>query len=224
MPPAFLLLGDSHTGVIRDAAAARGLPVVGGPIGIGRDLNRDFFDLSDDGDFVFRDPETEARYRAFLEAAGVNRIGQLRSPLVTTIGFNVARLMRPECWAAYTLEPTQPDKLFLSREAFQAAMGSAIEGSLAFYAHAKALSLRVFGVLSPQLPVRALPDLFFAGQDAIIAHIERLGVELVDVRAEATGPDRLQRAEFRHPDDPGHGNTAFGDLILDRLAALGAFP
>ena len=83
--PRFLLLGDSHAGVIGKAAKLRQVPFSGGPLGAGRDFGVDFFRLSTD-DVIFRDGDMQQLYRQALAQLDVLNLGQVAVPLVSTIG------------------------------------------------------------------------------------------------------------------------------------------
>jgi hypothetical protein len=221
MPRQFLLLGDSHTAAIREAAQALGVGFAGGPIAIGRDLNLDFFDIEND-DLRFRDAETDAHYRLALRDIGIESIAALEVPLVSTIGLNIAWVMRPGRWDAYCTGEAAPPKLFLSQAVFEAAVTASIAGSLAFYAYAVARGLRVFAVLPPQLPVKSDKAMFLAGQAVVARRLAECGVELIDLRKQVTDAAGLQRPEFCAENSVGHANAAFGHLVIDRLFEVGA--
>lgn len=215
--PSFLLLGDSNAGPIGKAAQARGLAVSGGPLGAGRDFNVDFF-VPMSGDVGFRDEEMEQRYRQALGSAGVNRLGELSVPLVSTLGMSVHFLASRPNWQCYQDDHGEFDAGFLGGALFESIIGEMSRHALAFYERALAMGLRVLVVLPPQrVPEFSDARVFLPAQQVLIRRFRELGVELVDVRKAANGEDGWQHPRFCEVDDPLHGNLAFGELIVDAL-------
>ncbi|WP_433385487.1 hypothetical protein [Micromonospora sp. KLBMP9576] len=220
-PARFLLLGDSHAGPIGRAATAAGVPFVGGPVGSGRDFNVGFHDVRD-GALVFRDAAVQERHRGFLAELAVTDLGQLRVPLVSTFGLSVHFFATGANWRIYRAGDGAFPAGFLTSELFDGIVRAMARGALAFYRHALGLGLRVLAVLPPQrVPGMSDPLVFAAAQETIRRALDALGVELVDVRARATDGTGRQRAAFCEPDDPIHGNLAFGRLIVADLLARG---
>jgi len=220
-PSRFLLLGDSHAGPIGRAAKAAGIPFTGGPIGAGRDFNAGFLEVRD-GDLVFGKPEAQQYYRRFLDELRVSSLGELRVPLVSTFGFNVHTFATTENWACYRLPGGQFPAGYLTSRLFGEIVRAMARDALAFYQHARAVGLRVLAVLPPQrVPAMSDPQVFFAAQEAVAASLAPLGVELVDLRARVTDSMGHQRPELCEPNDPIHGNLAFGRLILTDLLDRG---
>ncbi|MFE2140078.1 hypothetical protein ACFW9X_44095, partial [Streptomyces sp. NPDC059466] len=58
-------------------------------------------------------------------------------------------------------------------------------------------------------------------QEVVRGELDRLGVEIVDLRSRVTDGTGLQRAAFCEADDTIHGNLAFGRLVLADLLARG---
>jgi hypothetical protein len=220
----FLLLGDSHAGPVGRAAKAAGIPFTGGPIGAGRDFNAGFLSVPD-GELAFTKPEAQQYYRGFLDELGVTGLGGLAGlgiALVSTFGFNVHTFATTENWACYRLPDGEFPPGFLTGRLFDEIIRAMARDALAFYRHARSLGLRVLAVLPPQrVPPMSDPRVFFAAQDSLVRTLEPLGVELVDLRARVTGQDGHQRPELCEPDDPIHGNLAFGRLILTDLLDRG---
>lgn len=217
----FLLLGDSHAGVIGRAARAAGIPFVGGPIGAARDFNAEFFDLHGD-EPAFRDPEPEQHYRQFLAELGVAGLAQLPVPLVLTFGLSAHFFATTENWQLYRLPDGGFAPGFVSGRLFDRIVRAMARDALAFYRHARGLGLRVLAVLPPQrVPGMSDPEIFLAAQQAMQRALTELDVEIVDLRSRATDATGCQRPELCEADDPIHGNLAFGRLILSDLLARG---
>ncbi|BCJ65761.1 hypothetical protein [Polymorphospora rubra] len=220
-PARFLLVGDSHAGPIGRAAKAAGLPFVGGPIGSGRDFNADFFDVRDDR-LVFRDAEVDKLYRGFLADLRVDDIGQLTVPLVSTFGLSAHFFATTENWHIYRTGDGGFPAGFLSSRLFDDIVCAMARDALVFYRHAVDLGLRVLAVMPPQrVPGMADPAVFMAAQETVRRALVERGVEIVDLRARVTDATGRQRAALCEPDDPIHGNLAFGRLIVADLLARG---
>ncbi|MEU4382679.1 hypothetical protein [Micromonospora echinofusca] len=220
-PARFLLLGDSHAGPVARAATAAGVPFVGGPIGSGRDFNVGFFDVRDEG-LVFRDAAAQERHRGFLGELGVADLGQLTVPLVSTFGLSAHFFATTQNWAIYRAGDGAFPAGFLAGGLFDGIVRAMARDALAFYRHALDLGLRVLAVLPPQrVPGMSDPQVFMAAQETIRRALVALGVEIVDLRVRVTDGTGRQRAAFCEPDDPIHGNLAFGRLIVADLLARG---
>ncbi|GAB2934247.1 hypothetical protein GCM10027280_22540 [Micromonospora polyrhachis] len=220
-PARFLLLGDSHAGPIGRAAAAAGVPFVGGPIGSGRDFNADFFDVRDDR-LVFRDARADGLYRGFLADLAVGDIGELAVPLVCTFGLSAHFFATTQNWHLYRCGDGSFPAGFLASRLFDDIVRAMARDALAFYRHALGLGLRVLAVLPPQrVPGMSDPLVFQAAQETIRRALVVSGVEIVDLRARVTDETGQQRAAFCAADDPIHGNLAFGRLIVADLLNQG---
>lgn len=220
-PARFLLLGDSHAGPIGRAATAAGMPFVGGPLGSGRDFNAGFFCLRD-GDIVFRDAAVQERHRGFLAELAAAGIGQLPVPLVCTFGLSVHFFATSENWRIYRTADGGFPPGFLASRLFEAVIRAMARDALGFYRHVRGLGLRVLAVLPPQrVPGMADPLVFLAAQETMRAALAALGVEIVDLRSQVTDGAGRQRAAFCEPDDPIHGNLAFGRMIVAELLQRG---
>lgn len=215
--PSFLLLGDSHVGVLGKAAQARQLRFGGGPLGAGRDFGVDFFDLAGP-DVTFTDPELQRLYRQALAQLDAPALAGVPGPLVSSIGLSIHYLATAQNWACYQGPDGSFDTGFLDGPLFAAIIEALSRPALAFYEHALALGLTVYAVLPPQR-VPALSDarVFMAAQALLVARLQGLGVRLLDVRDAANDDQGLQRPEYCEIDDPLHGNLAFGELLLERL-------
>lgn len=219
--PRFLLLGDSHAGVIGKAAQARQLPFGGGPLGAGRDFGVDFFSLTPN-DVIFRDDGINRLYRQALDQLDVPQLGHVSVPLVSTIGLSLHYLATAPNWTCYQTPDGEFDAGFLDGPLFEAIIDTLSRPALAFYEQALAMNLKVFAVLPPQrVPDMSNPQVFMAAQTLLIHRLQTLGIEVIDVRAAANDESGFQRPAYCEVDDPLHGNVAFGDLIVERLMARG---
>jgi hypothetical protein len=216
-PARFLLLGDSHAGVVGRAAQAAGIPFSGGPIGSGRDFNVGFYDVRAT-DPVFRDPEIDQLYRGFLGELGISELAELTVPLVLTFGLSVHFLSTSQNWQLYRTDAGAFLPGFVAGALFDAIVTAMTRDAIAFYRHALGLRLRVLAPLPPQrAPSMSDPEIFLAAQESVRAALVSLGVEIVDLRDRVTDATGFQRPEFCEADDPIHGNLAFGRLILADL-------
>jgi hypothetical protein len=219
--PRFLLLGDSHAGAIGEAARARQVPFSGGPLGSGREFAVNFFEWAPN-DLVFLAPEAQQLYRQALAGANVQYMGALSVPLVSTLGLGLHVYATAHNWQCYQSPEGAFDPGFFDGPLFAALIDTVSAPALAFYEHVLALGITVFAVLPPQrVPVTADARVFMAAQARLTAHLQRLGVRLVDVRGVASDASGLQRPAYCEVEDPLHGNLAFGELIIDRLLAEG---
>lgn len=219
--PRFLLLGDSHAAAIGKAARAAGLPFVGGPIGVGREFVNHYFDVVD-GDVTFRRPEMDVLYRGFLESIGVDRLARIGMPIVSTLGFGAHFFATRENWTRFQLREDRYEPGFLGSPFFDRIVCTMARDSLGFYRQARDMGLRILGVMPPQRVLSTADSaVFMAAQDSVRRSLEADGVEVVDVRPQVTDAHGWQRPEYCEENDALHGNLAFGQVILDRLAELG---
>ncbi|MFD7018641.1 hypothetical protein [Streptomyces sp. NPDC059928] len=217
----FLLLGDSHAGPIGRAAKAAGISFSGGPVGAGREFNAGFFDLRGK-DVVFRGSETDGLYRTFLDELGVTGLDALDVPLVCTFGFSAHFIATTANWDIYRVHGGGFAPGFLRSRLFDDLVRAAVRDALAFYAHARALGLRVVSVMPPQrVPSMSDPSVFRAAQETMRRALVELGVEVVDLRDRVTDEAGRQRPEFSEATDEIHGSLAFGRLILADLLDRG---
>lgn len=219
--PRFLLLGDSHAGVIGKAAQARELPFSGGPLGTGRDFAVDFFSLTRH-DVVFREAEMERLYRQALEPFEVPQLAKIGVPLVSTIGLSLHYLATAPNWTCYQTPDGEFDEGFFAGPLFESIVDTSSKPALAFYEQARAMNLKVFAALPPQrVPELSDSRVFMAAQTLLIERLQGLGIELIDVRAAANDEQDFQRSAYCEVDDPLHGNLAFGELIVEQLLKQG---
>jgi hypothetical protein len=219
--PRFLLLGDSHAGPVGRAAAAASVPFAGGPILRGGESTDEFVRLRA-GDVTFRAAEADRRYRGFLAELGTGGLGGLPVPLVSTFGVAAHSLAATEHWRLYWIRGTRFAPGFLAGGLFAEIVRAMAREALEFYRHVRELGVRVLAVLPPQrVPDTVDAGVFVAAQRVLRDALTALGVEIVDPRPRATGPDGWQRPEFCQDGDPVHGNLEFGRLILADLLARG---
>ncbi|MET8524739.1 hypothetical protein [Micromonospora sp. NPDC005172] len=217
----FLLLGDCHAGALGRAAKAVNFPFCGGPVAAALELHGVFFDSYDD-DVIFRGSDTEAYYRGFLADLGLTSLSQLAVPLVSTFGFSAHLPAHNENWHIYRNRSGDFPPGFLTSSLFEEIILAMTRGALDFYRFASDHDLRVLALLAPQrVPAGSDPAVFMAAQDVIRLAVQRLGAEIVDIRARTTDATGLQRAEFCDPGNQCHGNLAFGRLLLNELVNLG---
>lgn len=171
---------------------------------------------------MFRDAAVQERHRGFLAELGVADVGQLAVPLVSTFGLSAHFFATTENWRIYRAGDGAFPAGFLAGGLFDDIVRAMARDALAFYRHALDLGLRVLAVLPPQrVPGMSDPLVFMAAQETVRRALVALGVEIVDLRARVTDGAGRQRAAFCEPDDPIHGNLAFGRLIVADLLARG---
>ncbi|WP_375463372.1 hypothetical protein [uncultured Methylobacterium sp.] len=217
----FLLLGDSHALAIRDAASSRAVPIVGGMLEGGRNLNIAFHRRAGQ-DVVFDDPRVDVLYRDHLASLGIDRIGDLTIPLLCTVGMNIHYLSGMGFWDGLTLVD-RPDARFLSYAALTETVRALISGALDFYGDVASMGLRTFSVLpprrTPNTSTNSRPDFFLALEDIVGELVEQAGATVIDHRSVSLDDAGDLKAEFRHPNssDDVHGSEAFGGLILSEM-------
>ncbi len=212
----FLLLGDSHTVALVKAAREQSIPFSGGALSVGRELNVDFFERSD-RDLVFRDPSAQKRYRRYLSDVGVEKLGDIAIPVVSTVGFNCHTLAAKSKWQHHTISP-DPERVFISRAMFEETIRTMVRGSIAFYEYLMEMRIEVVAIMPPQrAPQTCEENIYFAAQDVILTAFRGVGVPVIDIRDRVVDEHGLARPEYFDPNDDFHGNVRFGNLILQEL-------
>ncbi|NLR73776.1 hypothetical protein [Leeia aquatica] len=217
----FLLVGDSHAGAIGRAAQAAEVPFVGGPVGAGRDFIGRFHERCGE-EIRWLHAGVAAYMDEFQRTLGGGPLGKLTTPVVSTIGFGAHFFAIHESWRIYQDRQQQYSPAFLAGPLFSKLIGVMAQDALALYRDLHDMGLRVLAVMPPQRVLEtADPTIFFAAQEALKQHLQAIGIEVIDVRPEAAGPDGYQRPEYCEPNDTLHGNQAFGALILNALHQAG---
>ncbi|NJQ03833.1 hypothetical protein HCK00_25785 [Streptomyces sp. PLAI1-29] len=170
----------------------------------------------------FRAPEGQRLYREFLGTLGAGGLAGLPVPLVCTFGFSVHTVATRQNWDIHRDRHGEFPESFLRGALFSALVRAMVRGALAFYSHTAALGLRVVAIMPPQrVPTMADAQAFHAAQDVVRDEVAARGVEIVDLRARVTDRSGDQRPAFCQPDDPIHGNLAFGRLVVSELLDRG---
>ncbi|MGH0000506.1 hypothetical protein ACQU0X_10570 [Pseudovibrio ascidiaceicola] len=215
----FLLLGDSHAGAIGRAAKEAGIPFVGGPMGAGREFTAPFVDWNNK-DPVFRSGYANELYRSFLGELEANSLQDVKIPLLCTFGFALHFYATTENWEIYREVDGKLASAFLEGPLFHDLICAMAQGALDFYRTVLKMRVEVIAVLPPQkVPETSEPSVFQAAQNVLLAKAERLGLPVLDVRDGTTGFDKLQHEDFSQENDPIHGNTAFGQAILNAFVS-----
>lgn len=220
MPKADLfVLGDSHAIAIVQAALDKGIAAVGGPLDIGRNLNREFFDISGT-DFVFRDPAAQSRYTGFLKSLGAESLRDVEVPVVSTLGSNFHYLSRPEAWPDITLGEDR-DKQFITRLAFEETIKHLVEGDITACRHLSAMGKTVFWPLPPRRTPLASHEIYLAIEELVPKLMKSCGAIIIDVRDVTLDAEGNYRPDFvPSAADKVHGNTLFGSTVVDRLRSF----
>ncbi|SDQ31374.1 hypothetical protein [Pseudovibrio sp. Tun.PSC04-5.I4] len=213
----FLLMGDSHAGAIGRAAKETGIDLVGGPMGAGREFTAPFFDL-DNGDLSFHSDYAEEMYRSFLKELGVASLQEVKIPVVATFGFALHFYATKENWDIYKGPNLTLSPAFLESTLFAELIRSMARGAFDFYEALLGMGIEVFAVLAPQkVPDTSEALVFKAAQRALVAKAAELRLPLLDVRATTTDRNGWQSPAFSQENDPIHGNSAFGNAVLQAL-------
>lgn len=207
----FSIVGDSNSAGIARVARSRGLRFLGGPIGNGRTLDGDFFEVVD-GTLVLREPPPADPNVGDLFRSGL--------PILSTLGFNTQRIAQDLFHDYY--RPHRLPTSAISDAVLRQFVSEYKTGPLAFHRAAIDHGCPVFVVHSPQ----RFPDTWFELALRLEAQYLRLlrgmGAEFVDVRPETTDESGRLRPEFftERPNDKTHANDVWAGLVLDRFCEL----
>lgn len=209
--PVFALVGDCQASKIARVARARGVPFIGGPVGNGRTLQWDFFDI-DGTAFVPREAGPQPARIADLFRAGL--------PILSTVGTSIHRLaalLYRDYYAA-----GRHDASVLSDAVLRRVLADAWPGPLKFYRAADEAGCDVHVTYSSQrFPRRWEPH----GRRLEAVYLDLLrqyGMSVVDVRSRTTDADGRLRPEFfltSRPSDRTHANEAWAEIVLDEFLA-----
>lgn len=214
--PSFALIGDCNAARIGRIARARGLRFLGGPIGNGRGLEKEFFDL-DGTTFVPR--------QDVPPQAGFGELFRCGLPILSTVGSNIHRLAQDLHQTFY--KHHKVDHAALSDAVLRQVVVENRTGPLGFYRAAVEHGCRVHAVHSTQRFPDTYAALALRIEPIYLDLVAALGVPIVDVRAETTDAEGQLLPGYcgTRADDKTHANDAWSTLVLDRFleaAGLGA--
>jgi hypothetical protein len=228
MQPEFLIIGDSHSSALRQAANQLGISCAGGFLVPGRFMNDYFFRVRD-GRFELLDTSSQwgsfassKLERHLLEAGGADNFFDLKMPILSTIGFNTHNFVRFFNRENLTIEAENSGQ-FLSEATFGAAVKGARRGGLEFYRTLTAMGKTVYAVPSPhRFPNEAFGNIFRNFERVMLKELSDMGVGIVDVRAETTDKASLLLPKYvtERPGDAQHGNAAYGAVVLQKFLAM----
>ena len=210
MPTDFFVIGDSNSAVISRAAQAQGYSFAGGPISPGKLFDGAFYGVEGDR-FVLTSSEGAHApdiYSDLLSYEG---------PILSTVGFNtqfigstVNREMRQIGLEAMNLSDAVIDALVKSWKA----------PALSFYRLLLERERKFWVCHSPQRFPETYFDLAMRLEKSFEAQLTAMGVEIVDIRAQTTGPDGKLREELYStiPNDQTHGNIDWAHIMFDAFA------
>jgi hypothetical protein len=209
------VIGDSNASVIREGFKARGWKTYGGTIQAGVKFEEPFFEPVGGG-LVFKDERAQLLFSRSLEHAGAASLAELAMPIVSTVGFNTARLAGVLIRGAPTITPNVTS--IWSSAVVDELIQSARAPAIAFY---KTLpSNKVYAVLSPQRASVTRIGSIRRIEAYMIDELSGCGINILDVRDITTDEAGVLRAEFwsNDPRDKVHGNAAYGALVADALS------
>ena len=215
MATEFILIGDSNSGAVGQAARRAQHPFIGGPVANGRRADDLFFDVEEDGKTAFHDDvgqNTRFSCEDLLDAS---------KPILSTLGFNTQRIGR-ELHAYLREQGITIDNL--SDAVLDQGLEDYKAGPLAYYREAIRRGARVYATYSPQ----RFPDSYFETamrlESLFAAKLSALGVTMIAVRAEPTDAQGRLLPELAtdREGDQTHANADWGMHVLDRFADLSA--
>lgn len=217
--PKFFIFGDSHAGTLMRAARTLGLDFAGGSIMAGMYLNDPFFDVCD-GCFVMKTDLGAERLNFRLTEAGLGEnFLDVDMPILSTVGFNATNFSGPFISSDFAIEDG-PVKRLLSMACFRAVVEASRQGAIEFYRALTQEKKNVFAVLSPQRFTRDNFATCKAFNKTMVDLVSAMGVKIIDVSAETTGPDGILLPEFGSSQDHAHGNDAFGTVVFRRFSEM----
>lgn len=218
MNPEFFIFGDSHAGTLMRAAKAMGIDFAGGSILAGMYLN-DYFCTVEDGQFKMLTETGETRLALRLRRDGLSdNLLDADLPILSTVGFNTnnfAAIFQREGLAILGSEGEH----FITQACFEAVVLSARRGALDFYRRLKQAGKTVFATRSPQRFTEDQIVVAGAFEEVIARALAKIGVPIVDVRAQTTDNRGLLLSQFANTEgrDRVHGNDAYGRIVIERF-------
>lgn len=219
MKPDLLMLGDSHTIALEDGAKRLGLAVEVLRFG-GGGWHEGKFGWGPDGLVPKGSPMGRHSLEQLREKLGVQNIFSLGLPIVTTIGFHLALMVRPMGWFGHQMMPATgeaPKTGLLMSSAFVSD----------YIDHYRAAHLRVLRRLSREAKVIVVPPPVLttdpqtaAVRGLIIGKMRALGLEVFDPMAELLPEEPVLPARFLG-DDPNHATADYGEMVISALRTAG---
>jgi hypothetical protein len=224
--------GDSHCWVYRKAAHEAGRTDFDGGQFLGaRTLWREFF--SADADGVRFLGQAAENFKVYSERTGIEDLRACRQSLVVSMGLAAAAFYGSRTWLRlYSIAPDDRQKRMIVSEAVLAQMVLDVQRHvLAFYEWLHEHGL-IFAVVAAPRPQRRHPVIELLGADKVLRLVEaferpvreklaELGHPIVDL-PQTVDDDGFLKEEF-WGEDPSHGNTAYGLLLIEQLDRLRQF-
>lgn len=219
----FFFIGDSHTGALKQGADIIGIPNFGNAlIPCSKWLNGDF-SFTEDGNLTIADQVGEELLRKSCLDAGVNRLSDLKIPIVTTLPFLMERDLRAFNRRHTTNIYENSDKIFLSYSSFRASIISVRADVISFLEGLVNSGVEVHSITPPS---RMLPSFeTFALQDVVEAELSRIGVTVHRTRNWSTDHEGilLTRYCIEKEGDFVHANSEYGAEAISRLLSHAKF-
>lgn len=216
------VLGDSHALALCQAAREKNLPLYGGMLEGGRNLNLNFYNFNE-GDFSFKNPKADQCYRVFLKMAGASHIKDIRMPIICLFGMNIHYLSRSEVWSPFSINAERSEGQFLTTSVTTDIACDMIADALGFYRHLVEMGHTVYSSLPPRrtptVDTKSIPNIFIALEDILLREIEKIGVRVIDHRGWSLDSMGNLRDKYKHPDphDDVHANAEFGFMLLQQI-------
>lgn len=210
----FFLIGDSHAVAIGSAARQQGRDFVGGPLGIGKDLERPFYRVEGDR---FR---LSGAHMAPL-SPDFEGLLQYDGAVLSTVGFNSLRFAREMHEYLSGLGSREWSKV-MTGHVFRQCVLDARQNALEFYRLMNANGRRVFFVPSPQRARSRFRQLLLDFEAVMIAEVVATGAIFIDTRDLLYDGDGINPIYAMEGDD-SHGSVEYGRLVLecfDQVSAI----
>lgn len=211
------LIGDSHAVAIGRAASERGIRVLGGPLGTGKQLEANFFDIVD-GQFTINESISAQNQNVTSQLDDFRFILDFDGPILSTIGFNTYRFTQ-DLHRYLTKNGHQFWEDAMSSQTFEQTVHDARSSAQNFYRSLAAHGKHVFFTHSPQIVPLAQHQTFLACEKILVPIIQETGATFVDIRAQLGPIDKIKE-QYADTRLPMHANTAYGHLVLDRLEKM----
>ncbi len=219
MKPDVIMLGDSHTIALEDGAKRLGLRTEVLRFG-GGGWHEGKFGWSAEGFVPKGTPMGRSALEAIRGRLGVQNVFAVGAPVITTVGFHLALMVRPMGWSGHRMMglngETPKDGLLMSA-AFAEAYVEHFRG--AHFRLLRRLAREARLIVVPPPPMTTEPNIARI-RALVIDRIRQMGIEVYDPMTELLADEPGFPARFVG-DDPSHATADYGELVMAGLRAAG---
>lgn len=229
-----LLMGDSHSVALADAARERGFPLLGGMIAAAPGLKHGDYDvlaaaLAGGGKPASRERRPPRLMVRYAQVTGLTSLAGFEGRCVVSLGQAAPHIFNSQDWRKWDFgHPADPQRHYLSRAALTAIAESLVAPSLEFVSRLVADGMLLAAIDGPPptpdhrasralgaTKIHALAEIYKAPMRALLA---RHGIPLI-AATDIADADGYLLPEYSRGDHI-HGNAAYGALLLDRILEL----